>query len=306
VDLSETGRSSGLEPGTRWETGTDVVSKGNWRRRGVCSGRAAEELRHGLFLVEGRWGRVKTGLGAVWCFLRAHSQWKGLWSLHKGRPGLPWGACVGWGAATVLELRPKRGKCAAKKQHVKQCARRVGRACVRRREGQSVCAVDDTEQQRRPAGEKEDAGLDSSPRHYYRRRRMPRLRQHRAKLREQTGRGRGATARAGGQGCWARGARLVGRGVEGRQLGSAGDAAVIRIPAHGRRARPLTALRLRCPCTGSLVKALCSRANTLGMVILPAEVDRAVDVDVERTHRDLSHAPPHQRGCHQQRRTCAL
>jgi hypothetical protein len=44
---------------------------------------------------------------------------------------------------------------------------------------------------------------------------MPRLRQHRAKLHEQTGRGRGATVRASGQGCEARGARLVGRGVEG-------------------------------------------------------------------------------------------
>jgi hypothetical protein len=54
VDVSETGRSGGLESGTGWETEADVVSEGNWRRRGVCSGRAAEELRHGLFLVEGQ------------------------------------------------------------------------------------------------------------------------------------------------------------------------------------------------------------------------------------------------------------
>jgi hypothetical protein len=116
---------------------------------------------------------VKMGNGAAGAFYGHNRRWKGLWS-RQGSSGPACRSVRGVGCATVVELRPKRGKCATKKQHVKQCAGAVQCFQGVRTEWNPVVAIQHRTAPRRPAAGKEILVFGSSPRHYYRTRRMPR------------------------------------------------------------------------------------------------------------------------------------
>jgi hypothetical protein len=202
---------------------------------------------------------------------------------------------VGWGAATVLELRPKRGKCATKKQHVKQCASvfRVGEC----REKDSRFAQDHNTSS---SGQQEERRISAS------------TAAHASIIAGGVCHGSvnigqsfmNRRAGAGGllSGPAARGARLGERGWwavasrarwprgqtawPGRRRDrdsrscawatrAASDGAAVALPLHSLPGEGLVLAREH---VGH------------GMVILPAEVDRAVDVDVEHPHVDHRHA----------------